>query len=138
MPFNRMLKKLRKEKYLTQEELAKATGVSKSAISMYENGKREPKFEILEMFADFFNVDMNTLLDSSPLPGAALPELTVKDEREIARDLEDMMHSMASAAYAGDDELEDVEAFKATLKSAMIQAKKIAKKKYTPKKYRKD
>ena len=31
---------------------------------MYENGKREPKFEVLEAFADFFNVDMNTLLDS--------------------------------------------------------------------------
>ena len=52
------------------------------------------------------------------------------------RSLEDMMHSMASAAYEG-DQLEDVEAFKATIKAAMIQAKKLAKAKYTPKKYRK-
>lgn len=64
MPFNRMLKNLREQKSMTQDELGKATGFSKSAISMYENGKREPKFEVLEAFADFFNVDMNTLLDS--------------------------------------------------------------------------
>lgn len=65
-------------------------------------------------------------------------ELTAKDEREIESDLEDMMNSMASAAYDGKDNIEDIEAFKLTIKSAMIQAKKLAKKKYTPKKYRKD
>ena len=30
---------------------------------MYENGNREPNFETLELFADFFNVDMNTLFE---------------------------------------------------------------------------
>ena len=66
------------------------------------------------------------------------PELTDKDEREIESDLEDMMNSVSSAAYEGEDDIEDIEAFKATIKAAMIQAKKMAKKKYTPKKYRKD
>ena len=47
------------------------------------------------------------------------------------------MHSMAGAAYESNNEKEDLEIFKATLKSAMIQAKRIAKKKYTPKKYKK-
>ena len=42
------------------------------------------------------------------------------------------------AAFEGEDDIEDIEAFKATIKAAMIQAKKIAKKKYTPKKYRRD
>lgn len=63
MSFKEMLKKLRVEKKLTQEELAQATGLSRSAIGMYESGSREPNFETLEVFADFFNVDMNTLLD---------------------------------------------------------------------------
>ena len=63
MSFNETLKKLRTEKKITQEELAQATGLSRSAIGMYESGSREPKFETLEVFADFFNVDMNTLLD---------------------------------------------------------------------------
>ena len=65
MSFNEMLKKLRTNKELTQEELAQATGLSRSAIGMYEAGSREPSFETLEIFADFFNVDMNTLLDKN-------------------------------------------------------------------------
>lgn len=64
--------------------------------------------------------------------------LSASDEREIESDLEDMMNSVSSAAFEGEDDIEDIEAFKATIKAAMIQAKKIAKKKYTPKKYRRD
>lgn len=67
-----------------------------------------------------------------------ITELTQRDEREIESDLEDMMNSVSSAAYEGDGDIEDMEAFKATIKAAMMVAKKIAKKKYTPKKYRKD
>ena len=65
MPFNTMLKVLRLKKGLTQDELAKLTGLTRSAIGMYESGNREPKYEVLELLADFFNVDMNTLLDKS-------------------------------------------------------------------------
>lgn len=49
---------------MNQEELAKRLGLSKSAISMYEKGAREPSLEVLEAIADTFNVDMNTLTDS--------------------------------------------------------------------------
>lgn len=34
---------------------------------MYENGKRKPSFEVLEMFADFFNVNLDTLYGASPV-----------------------------------------------------------------------
>lgn len=60
--FARILKFLRRREKLTQQELAKKLKISKSSISMYENGNREPDFEQLEMIADFFNVDMNFLL----------------------------------------------------------------------------
>lgn len=57
---------LRDSRHLSQDELARQLGVSKSAISMYENGNREPKdLETLEKIADFFNVDMNYLLDKN-------------------------------------------------------------------------
>ena len=62
MPFGEVLKRLRKDKGFTQAELARLTGLKVSAISMYENGNREPNFETLEIFADFFNVDMDVLL----------------------------------------------------------------------------
>ena len=56
-----MLVYLRKRKGLSQQELAEKTGLTRSAIGMYETGKRNPDLETLEMFADFYNVDMNTL-----------------------------------------------------------------------------
>lgn len=53
------IKSLRVREGLTQGELAKKLKISRSAIGMYENGEREPSVEILEKFADYFNVDMN-------------------------------------------------------------------------------
>ena len=55
-----MLVYLRKRKALSQQELAEKLGLTRSAIGMYETGKREPDLETLEAFADFYNVDMDT------------------------------------------------------------------------------
>ena len=63
--FKDMLKYLRLRENFSQAELAKKLGVSKSTISMYEVGNRQPDFETLENIADLFNVDMNFLLDKS-------------------------------------------------------------------------
>lgn len=62
MAFTDELKRLRKRDGLSQAELASKVGVSRSAISMYENGQREPDFETLEAFADYFNVPMSMLI----------------------------------------------------------------------------
>lgn len=62
MGFRTRLKELRIEKKLNQRELAEKLMIAPSTISMYENGNREPNFEILEQLADFFNVDLNYLL----------------------------------------------------------------------------
>ena len=60
--FDRILKLLRTEKKMSQQELADALGISKSSIKMYERGERQPNFEVLETIADFFNVDIDYLL----------------------------------------------------------------------------
>lgn len=60
-----VLKSLRIKEGLTQGELADKTGLSRSAISMYEQGKRVPPADILELFADFYNVDMNYITGRS-------------------------------------------------------------------------
>lgn len=60
--FNTVFKQLRISSGLTQSEMADKLGISKSTISMYENGNREPDFETLERIADFFNVDIDYLL----------------------------------------------------------------------------
>lgn len=59
--FKDVFKSLRIKNGLTQDELSKNIGISRSAISMYERGEREPDFETLEVIADYFNVDMNYL-----------------------------------------------------------------------------
>lgn len=59
--FSNILKYLRNRAGLSQLELAKKLGMSKSAISMYELGRRQPDLETMEIIADFFNVDMNFL-----------------------------------------------------------------------------
>lgn len=60
--FSTTLKQLRSQQGYTQESLAKALGVTKSRINMYERGEREPNFEMLKHIAEFFQVDMNYLL----------------------------------------------------------------------------
>ena len=74
--FSETLKKLRKQDGLTQEEAARQMGITRSALGMYETGKREPDFETLELIADFYNVDMNTLVGGSSEP---VPPLTPAD-----------------------------------------------------------
>ena len=65
MDFGKIMKKLRGERNLTQIELSERTGISKSSISMYENGNRTPELETFELLADFYNVDMDYLKGKS-------------------------------------------------------------------------
>lgn len=65
--FKDVLKGLREEKRYSQKELADRLHLGASTIGMYENGSRMPKYEILEILADFFNVDMNYLLGKTPI-----------------------------------------------------------------------
>lgn len=67
------LKALRNMHHLTQDELSKITGVSRSAIGMYESGKRKPDYNQVEVFADFFNVDFNYILGQSDKTTVILP-----------------------------------------------------------------
>lgn len=60
--FSNIFKLLRTQSGLTQQEIADKLKISRSSIGMYENGEREPSFELLEAIADYFNVDMNYLL----------------------------------------------------------------------------
>jgi transcriptional regulator with XRE-family HTH domain len=61
--FSQRLKELRKEHGLTQDDLAKLSGVSFPTISRYENGQRdEPKLTILKTFANYFNVSIDYLV----------------------------------------------------------------------------
>lgn len=56
--------KLRKEKKLTQLELANALNYSDKSISKWENGDTIPDIEVIKRLADFFNVSVDSLIGS--------------------------------------------------------------------------
>ena len=68
--FAERLKQLRKEKGMTQIELAKTIGVSNGTVAMWETGKRRPSFELLERLSDVFDRRLDYILGASddPLP----------------------------------------------------------------------
>lgn len=61
MDISERLKELRTKRGYSQAELAEKLHVSKSTISMIEAGARKPSVEVLELIADFFNVDVDYL-----------------------------------------------------------------------------
>ncbi|MGI6429335.1 MAG: helix-turn-helix domain-containing protein [Syntrophomonadaceae bacterium] len=56
------MKTLRLQANLSQSELAQSLGISRSAVSSYENGTRDPNYDILLKLAAFFNVSTDYLL----------------------------------------------------------------------------
>jgi len=78
--FAERLTQLRNERGLTQPELAERMGMSNGAIGNYESGRRVPRIDDLEAFADFFNVDMNYLLGySNERPDYTLEQIWVME-----------------------------------------------------------
>lgn len=84
--FADVFKYLRIQSGLTQQEMADKLKISRSSIGMYENGEREPSFELLENIADYFNVDMNYLIGKKEL-SENIPQgyYLNEDAREIAQ-----------------------------------------------------
>lgn len=62
MKFANRLKLLRREKGLTQAQLGDCLNLAESTISLYENGKRTPHYDILKSMALFFKVSLDFLL----------------------------------------------------------------------------
>lgn len=75
--FGARLRKLRRERGETQPELAKLLGLSRSAVSMYESGEREPKYELLTAIAAHYEVDLDYLL------GRDRPQAAEGDDPDI-------------------------------------------------------
>ena len=64
MEFNEKLQELRKKKGLTQEELAEALYVSRTAISKWESGRGYPNLDSLKEIAKYYSVTIDELLSS--------------------------------------------------------------------------
>lgn len=64
--FARTMTKLRKEKGITQEQVANFVGVTKAAVSKWEKGLSYPDISLLPKLATFFNLTIDELLGYQP------------------------------------------------------------------------
>ena len=78
------LKELRKEKGLTQEQLAEKFGVSSRSVSRWENGNTMPELGILVELADYYEVDIKEIID-----GERKSENMKKEEKETLQKVAD-------------------------------------------------
>lgn len=85
MEFNKKLQELRKQKGLTQEELAKALFVSRTAISKWESGRGYPTIDSLKVIANFFDVTIDQLLSGNQL--LTIAEEDTKQKQKYICDL---------------------------------------------------
>ena len=74
MEFNEKLQQLRKNKGLTQEELAQEIFVSRTAVSKWESGRGYPNIESLKGLAKFFSVTVDELISPDEIISAAEDE----------------------------------------------------------------
>ena len=95
MNFGERLRQIRKEKGLTQAEVAKLLSIGESTVSFYESGKRQPDYETLIRLSEAFKVSTDFLLGKT--------------------DIKNPIETIA-AHHDGEDwteeELEDIEKFK--------------------------
>lgn len=79
MELNEKLQELRKQKGLTQEELASALYVSRTAVSKWESGRGYPSIDSLKALAAYFGVTVDALLSGEELLSVAGEDVRQKE-----------------------------------------------------------
>jgi transcriptional regulator with XRE-family HTH domain len=95
MEFNEKLQELRKQKGLTQEELAQALFVSRTAISKWESGRGYPNIDSLKAIGKFFGVTVDELLS-----GEELLTIAEEDTKQKENNLRDLVFGLLDCSAA--------------------------------------
>jgi transcriptional regulator with XRE-family HTH domain len=93
--FNEKLQYLRKQKNLTQEELAEALYVSRTAISKWESGRGYPSIDSLKAISGFFSVSLDELLSSDEIMTIA-----EEDGRQREKHIRDLTFGLLDCSMA--------------------------------------
>ncbi|GIM44456.1 hypothetical protein DNHGIG_00050 [Collibacillus ludicampi] len=144
MSLGENIKFYRKQRGLTQSELATQANMSRSYIADVERDRYNPSVDTLKAISEALNIPVSYLLDGPETTTAKqnyLPPLSSKEERDIARDLEKMLSDLESneaLSFHGEplDE-QSRELLRISLENSMRLAKKLAKQKFTPHKHKK-
>ena len=97
MEFSDQIKTLRKEKQLTQEAFAAKLGVTRQAVSNWENGKNLPDIEIIIRIASEFFVSLDQLILGGENDMNKMTEKLVEDGSEGRRARRNLASSVIGA-----------------------------------------
>lgn len=132
--FLERIKLLCKENGISQRKLEQELNLGNGATSKWV--KSSPSIETLNRIAGYFNVSVDYLLGTEQTEKA--PALTKRDERDIA-DFMEALEGGDTLMYYGEPLSEEAkESIKAAMRLGIGAAKLEAKRKFTPKKYRKE
>lgn len=81
MEFKYRIRDLRRTRDYTAEELGNLVGVSKYAVSMWENGHNQPNNDVLIKLSKIFNVTIDYILGISDIPN---PQSITEDDFLVA------------------------------------------------------
>ena len=95
MEFHEKLQELRKQKGLTQEELAESLYVSRTAISKWESGRGYPNIDSLKAISKFFSVTIDELLS-----GEEVLTIAEEDQKQKESTLRDMVFGLLDLSAA--------------------------------------
>ena len=95
MEFHEKLQQLRKQKGLTQEELAESLYVSRTAISKWESGRGYPNIDSLKAIAKFFSVTIDELLS-----GEEVLTIAEDDQKQKEAHLRDVVFGLLDLSVA--------------------------------------
>ena len=95
MEFHEKLQELRKQKGLTQEELAQSLYVSRTAVSKWESGRGYPNIDSLKAIAKFFSVSIDELLS-----GEEVLTIAEEDRMQQQAHLRDMVFGLLDLSAA--------------------------------------
>jgi transcriptional regulator with XRE-family HTH domain len=88
MAIKDVLPQIRKEKGITQEELAAKVYVTRQAVSRWETGETQPNTEMLKVLSKEFNVSINTLLGAPRQLFCQCCDMPLGDDAMISREID--------------------------------------------------
>lgn len=138
MTFYEKLQKLMNARNIRPVDISRATNIATSSFSDWKAGRSKPKLDKLQILADYFGIPVSYFTDEEPKED----NFSARDQRDIKRTLDKTLEALTSGEalmFDGEpiDE-ETTELLKSSIENSIRMAKALAKKKYTPKKYRKE
>lgn len=138
-----IFEQLCREKNVTPYRVCKETGLTTATISNWKAGRYTPKSDKMQKIADYFGVTLEYLMTGQDTSKTVCPDLTPRDERDIARSLDHIMKEIRegddSPLYYNGVEIDEasLNLLENAIEFALRETKKENKVKYNPHKNKK-